>query len=98
MDAGERADTDLNLLAGSSTSRRDVVNANCSLGCPAVTGCLWGIRTEVVGGTGIVAGHGLAAQSLIVNDIGSLGGTYLVSDGMVLFQISSDGDWRVSKE
>lgn len=38
------------------------------------------------------------AQPLIVNDIGSLGGTYLVSDGMVLFQISSDGDWRVSKE
>ena len=39
LDAGERADTDLNLLAGSSTSRRDVVNANCSRRCPAVVGC-----------------------------------------------------------
>jgi hypothetical protein len=67
LDAGERADPDLNLLAGSSTSQRDVVNANCSFGVrlsSAVVGCLWGMRTEVVGGQGIVAGHRLAAAGL----------------------------------
>ena len=30
----------------------------------ADVGCLWGIRTEVIGSTGVFAGHGVAAYGL----------------------------------
>jgi len=36
-------------------------------------------------------------EELIVNDIGNFSGKYLVPEGIVLFQISSDGHWNLSK-